>query len=194
MASTKTESKGPGRSAIPLAKRIAELEQDKCVDVSKITENGSGATTVKTPSSSSTKVMGATLPMISNNLETYEIALNLLNLSDEEYETELEAFKANLAATEGKPRRGRKPAGTPPTPVVQSADTKESKTKDGKTKADKPAVTIPKKEKEVKKDDNDKDENKEVKPKAAKPAKTPEEILAICERLRAAVVVQPPSK
>lgn len=187
MASTKTESKGPGRSAIPLAKRIAELEQDKCVDVSKITENGSGATTVKTPSSSSTKVMGATLPMISNNLETYEIALSLLNLSDEEYETELEAFKANLAATEGKPRRGRKPAGTPPTPVVQSADTKESK-----TKADKPAVTIPKKEKEVKKDE--KDEKKEVKPKAAKPAKTPEEIRAICEHLRAAVVVQPPSK
>lgn len=114
--------KGPGRAPQPLDRRLENLEDGKCVDVSKINENGGGAPTIATPTASSTKVTGNSLRIVSNNLESYVRALDMLNLSEEDYQTELEQFKINLASTDGKPRRGRKPGTGPPTPVSQSAD------------------------------------------------------------------------
>lgn len=92
--------KSPVNSKGNVQSRVNKLLEDpkmtKVLDVSKLTNTGTGASTIKRPSTSrSTKFMGDKLPIVSADIEHYLLALDMLDGGQEAYINEIAAFEKN---------------------------------------------------------------------------------------------------
>lgn len=86
-----SKGKTRGRKLIPLDKRIKQLPIGKHLDVSALQESGSGAIVIKL--GPRVKKYGhPNLPLVSNNLETYLLAIDMLG-GEEEYKVEVDYVK-----------------------------------------------------------------------------------------------------
>ncbi|CAH6419743.1 Hypothetical protein HVR_LOCUS820 [uncultured virus] len=111
------QAKTGGRTVTSLQEKLAGLQPGFVLDVSKITPTGTGVTTIKKPTTSrSTKYSGATLAIVSADLEHYIMALNLLPGGSAQYAAEIQAFQNNL--TLGKPKSPKSPNVALPTTMI----------------------------------------------------------------------------
>lgn len=83
------------KKGFDLAKRLEELPEDKVLDVSKMDNTGKGARATVIPKKSK-KIMVPELPIISDNIETYKYALEMLPGGINEYEDILNKFRKLL--------------------------------------------------------------------------------------------------
>jgi hypothetical protein len=94
--------KSRGRAIQPLHLRLERLPQDKYLDVSNLTSNGGGAHVISLGPRVK-KYHGKSLRMVSNNLETYLLAIDMLG-GAELYKDDVDRMKqlfASLNATQG---------------------------------------------------------------------------------------------
>lgn len=99
IAATVYKSPPKTGKALDLAKRLTELPEGKVLDVSNMDELGKGARAAPFPKKSSKKskkVMIDGLNIMSDNVETYNYALNLLPGGAEEYSDFLNKFRRAL--------------------------------------------------------------------------------------------------
>ena len=68
---------GQGRGVVPLVDKINALAAGKVLDVSEITDKGTGVKTINRPQRGK-KVGGPTLPIVSDNWEHYAMAINMI--------------------------------------------------------------------------------------------------------------------
>lgn len=77
-----------------LDKRIEALTEGKVLDVSKLQHDGKGAATIKRPTTSrSRKIGGPNLPVVSDNLAAYLMAINMISGASTSYATDIEMVK-----------------------------------------------------------------------------------------------------
>lgn len=89
-----------------LSDRLSKLESGKVLDVSKLTDKGTGAVSIKKPTTSrSTKYSGNVLPIVSADLEHYLMAIDQLPGGRASYMSEIKAFQENMAAGPRSPKK-----------------------------------------------------------------------------------------
>lgn len=76
-----------------LEKKLTELPKNKVVDVSKITEEGKGTKTIVQPGSRSAKRQALNLPIVSDDLEKYVLALSLMPDGIFKYNNEIQEME-----------------------------------------------------------------------------------------------------
>jgi len=108
------------RAAKPLAAKLAALPFGKVLDVSKLKDNGSGATTSDPPlpGGRSKKYGSPTLPIISSDLDHYLLALSMLPGGVAAYNNEVISMTNLFAQVSiGKPAAKPLPTGFAPPPT-----------------------------------------------------------------------------
>ena len=90
-----------GRKTKSLYERLASLPQGKVLDVSKLTADGTGATSIAPPTGRSKKYGSPNLPMVSSDLEHYILAINMLPGGVEKYEQDVNYVRQMFSQLQG---------------------------------------------------------------------------------------------
>lgn len=99
------QPKPRGRAPSALADKIAKLDGDKVLDVSKITPTGTGTSAIKRPTTTrSTKYGSDTLPIVSSDLDHYLMAIDMLPGGRQQYAVDIQVFQTRLAAGPRSPK------------------------------------------------------------------------------------------
>lgn len=104
------QPKSRGRSPSGLLEKIAKLDVDKVLDVSRMNPNGTGVTTIKKPTSTrSTRYGSDTLRIFSADLDHYLMAIDMLPGGRQQYANDIQVFKSRLAAGPHSPKAANSP-------------------------------------------------------------------------------------
>ena len=103
-----TQSRSTGGRKVNLKERYGSLTQDKVLDVSNMKEGGVGVKTIGLPGESSGKISVSSFPkIVSSNVETFEQALKMLEVSAETVMSAVGQFREQQSQRTNKNGKGQ---------------------------------------------------------------------------------------